>query len=387
MRNIRFFAISSLFLAFSLTTYAQLKVTSDGKTGIVITTPKPQADLSVGTNDSYTYSNYDFGIWINNYGNTLFNIGVKGYASLSSSSGRTIGVQGIGGSGDQGWNYGVLGGLGTTRNGAGVFGTLTNHTGVNVNGRYAGYFDGDTYVNGTLTATTVVTPSDIRLKENITPLETSKDASVLSKVMDMNVISYNYKARTYEDADTASEATKAMRLAETQKTKQRHLGLSAQELQKIYPDLVVEGQDGYLGVNYVELVPVLIRSIQELKAELDEVKGKSDEIKEARAASFEDEETTVVGNATSIPAMATLAQNTPNPFSERTTIRFTLPENAQNAYIYIFDMSGKMQKQIPVNSDMQSITIEGYELRAGMYIYSLVIGGKEIQTHRMILSK
>lgn len=387
MRNIRFFAISSLFLAFSLTTYAQLKVTSDGKTGIVITTPKPQADLSVGTNDSYTYSNYDFGIWINNYGNTLFNIGVKGYASLSSSSGRTIGVQGIGGSGDQGWNYGVLGGLGTTRNGAGVFGTLTNHTGVNVNGRYAGYFDGDTYVNGTLTATTVVTPSDIRLKENITPLETSKDASVLSKVMDMNVISYNYKARTYEDADTASEATKAMRLAETQKTKQRHLGLSAQELQKIYPDLVVEGQDGYLGVNYVELVPVLIRSIQELKAELDEVKGKSDEIKEARAASFEDEETTVVGNATSIPAMATLAQNTPNPFSERTTIRFTLPENAQNAYIYIFDMSGKMQKQIPVNSDMQSITIEGYELRAGMYIYSLVIGGKEIQTRRMILSK
>ena len=134
-------------------------------------------------------------------------------------------------------------------------------------------------------------------------------------------------------------------------------------------------------------MPVLIRSIQELKAELDEVKGKSDEIKEARAASFEDEETTVVGNATSIPAMATLAQNTPNPFSERTTIRFTLPENAQNAYIYIFDMSGKMQKQIPVNSDMQSITIEGYELRAGMYIYSLVIGGKEIQTHRMILSK
>ena len=387
MRNIRFFAISSLFLAFSLTTYAQLKVTSDGKTGIVITTPKPQADLSVGTNDSYTYSNYDFGIWINNYGNTLYNIGVKGYASLSSSSGRTIGVQGIGGSGDQGWNYGVLGGLGTTRNGAGVFGTLSNHTGVCVNGRYAGYFDGATYVNGTLTATTVVTPSDIRLKENITPLETSKDASALSKVMDMNVISYNYKARTYEDADTASEATKTMRLAETQKTKQRHLGLSAQELQKIYPDLVVEGQDGYLGVNYVELVPVLIRSIQELKAELDEVKGKSDEIKEARAASFEDEETTVVGNATSIPAMATLAQNTPNPFSERTTIRFTLPENAQNAYIYIFDMSGKMQKQIPVNSDMQSITIEGYELRAGMYIYSLVIGGKEIQTHRMILSK
>jgi hypothetical protein len=50
-------------------------------------------------------------------------------------------------------------------------------------------------------------------------------------------------------------------------------------------------------------------------------------------------------------------------------------------------MSGKMQKQIPINSSMESITIDGYELSAGMYIYSLVIGGKEIQTRRMILSK
>ena len=134
-------------------------------------------------------------------------------------------------------------------------------------------------------------------------------------------------------------------------------------------------------------MPILIRSIQELKAELDEVKSKDTEVKRARAASFEEDEDIDLKDATSIPAMATLAQNTPNPFSERTTIRFTLPENAQNAFIYIFDMSGKMQKQIPVDSSMESVIIEGYELRAGMYIYSLVIGGKEIDTKRMILSK
>lgn len=49
--------------------------------------------------------------------------------------------------------------------------------------------------------------------------------------------------------------------------------MSAQELQKLYPDLVMEGEDGYLSVNYPGLVPLLLRSIQELKAELDEVKG------------------------------------------------------------------------------------------------------------------
>ena len=50
-------------------------------------------------------------------------------------------------------------------------------------------------------------------------------------------------------------------------------------------------------------------------------------------------------------------------------------------------MTGKMQKQIPVNPSQQSVTINGYELQAGIYLYSLVVGGQEIDTKRMILSK
>ena len=65
---------------------------------------------------------------------------------------------------------------------------------------------------------------------------------------------------------------------------------------------------------------------------------------------------------------AKLYQNTPNPFTERTEIRFTLPDDAQNAYIYIFDMQGKMLRQIPVDASMQSVTINGYELSAGIYL-------------------
>lgn len=379
----RFFAISSLFLTATLTVSAQLKVTNDGKVGVVTPTPNSSALLSVGDEDDYPYTKYSFGVFIKTHSTKSFSIGLRGYATSSTLSNRTIGVQGIGGSGQSGWNYGILGGLSSSRNGAGVFGTVYNTTGVEVNGQYAGFFDGNTKITGTLTVPTIVTPSDMRLKENIVSLSTYK-ASALDGVLKINAIAYNYKQRKYQDSDTASVSTFKHRQEIEQK---RHFGLIAQELQTIYPELVVKGQDGYLGINYVELVPILIRSIQELKAELDEVKGKSDDTVKSRAASFGDEETTGVGDATNIPAMATLAQNTPNPFSERTSIRFTLPENARNAFIYIFDMSGKMQKQIPVTPDMQSVTIEGYELRAGMYIYSLVIGGKEVQTRRMILSK
>ena len=132
-------------------------------------------------------------------------------------------------------------------------------------------------------------------------------------------------------------------------------------------------------------MPLLIRSIQELKAEVDELKGENDAMK-ARSTALEDNETTGIGDATSIPAAASLAQNTPNPFSERTTIRFTLPENVQNSYICIFNMNGKLQKKIPVNSSMDSIIISSYELSPGMYLYSLIIGGQEIDTKKMIIS-
>ena len=64
-----------------------------------------------------------------------------------------------------------------------------------------------------------------------------------------------------------------------------------------------------------------------------------------------------------------------------------MPDDAQNAYIYIFDMTGKMLRQIPVDSSMQSVAVNGYELSAGIYLYSLVINGQEIDTKKMIITK
>ena len=147
-----------------------------------------------------------------------------------------------------------------------------------------------------------------------------------------------------------------------------------------------EGQDGYLTVNYTEMVPLLLHCIQELKKEVETLKNELDVSASSRSSFVDDETTGIAPVATSSKGVC-LFQNTPNPFSERTLIRFTLPENAQNAYVYIFDMQGKMQKQIPVDAFMQSITINGYELSAGMYFYSLVVNGKEVDTKRMILSK
>ncbi len=55
------------------------------------------------------------------------------------------------------------------------------------------------------------------------------------------------------------------------------IGVIAQEMEEILPEVVKEyeglqGKDDFKAVDYSKIVPVLIKSIQELKAEIEELK-------------------------------------------------------------------------------------------------------------------
>ena len=356
----------SLLLMLPLTVAAQLKVNSDGT-------------VLVGL--------YDFGTNHVGFGSSIsqsngYNIGVAGRSNITNGNTVSVccGVYGHANNPYVGLNYGVVGELNSSCSlGAGILGSNTYILGYSVGGKYAGYFYGNTYVNGTLTATHVVESSDRRLKENITSLRDMKE-STLNKLLDINVVEYNFKPEILSaklpDSVSIEEAQKCTGIYLDKK----HIGVIAQELQTLYPDMVVEGQDGYLAVNYIELIPVLIRSVQELKQELDEVKGNNSEVAKSRS------ETTVIA-ADKATTGNVLYQNTPNPFKEQTTIRFSLADDVTSAAICIFDMSGKMLKKLPVSSGDGSVSVNGWELGEGMFLYSLLVNGCEIDTKRMIISK
>ncbi|MBR1519325.1 MAG: tail fiber domain-containing protein [Prevotella sp.] len=381
-----------IFVLFTIATNvnAQLKVSTTGDVAVSSTTVGT-ARLNVGTVtnvDQYLLRNVNLYSQINTLQSQL-NIGVGGDVcpSNSNSEAVTVGVYGKAGNSGNDKNFGVMGILGSTTNGAGVYGTTNTdlyYSLPNTYGRYAGFFNGNTYVLGTLTTSTYLSPSDRNLKENIAPLTSDGDEPAIEKVMDMNVVKYNYKKREIEvDENILSSmsedelaALKLERERAEQDAKQLHFGLIAQELQTIYPNLVIEGQDGNLAINYVELVPVLIQSIQELKQEINEMKGV--EVMKANMTSD------IAAVETTISA---LYQNTPNPFNGNTTIRFRIAEGAHTAYICIFDMQGKQLQHHDVSTNADSLTIDGTQLGAGMYLYTLIVDGREIDTKRMILSK
>lgn len=172
--------ISLLMMAAPVTIMAQFQVLSDGSAKLLRTQSSSYSYLGVGSCTDWL-SQYGYKTVIHaNCPATLYGTykyGVYSGAAGNNGSGRAIGVLGQAGFATSGWNYGVIGGICDDNvNGAGIFGTTNHNTGVYVGDRYAGYFDGDAYVTGTLTSYSLVTPSDIRLKENVVQLSSEEKA-------------------------------------------------------------------------------------------------------------------------------------------------------------------------------------------------------------------
>lgn len=315
-------------------------------------------------------------------------IGLLSRATSDSyiGGGRSFGVMAYAGNATSGYNYGLFGVLCGTANGAGVYGSsYSEENGFDTGGRYAGFFRGNVHTTGTLTANAFTTLSDYRVKRNIQSVTTNN--SPLDNLMDMNVVQYNYIdvesaiAAASDAPDTATVISSPLSAEATINKDDIHYGLIAQELQEIYPNLVKEGRGGYLTINYIEIVPLLISSIQELKAEVDVLKGSSSPIKKTATRSAEE--------ATDIDAVVnTLYQNEPNPFTESTVVRCDINKDVVKADLYIYNMNGDQIAEYAVTERGEvSITIDGGSLNAGMYLYALIADGKVIDTKHMILTK
>ena len=88
--------------------------------------------------------------------------------------------------------------------------------------------------------------SDIRFKENITPLE-----NAVAKVSSIRGIYFNNLGESPEE---------------------REVGVIAQEVETVLPEVVSEDAEGYKSVDYSKLTPLLVEAIKELKKENEELR-------------------------------------------------------------------------------------------------------------------
>jgi len=120
-----------------------------------------------------------------------------------------------------------------------------------INGTHLSRFDqsGTLTVQGNIIA--FGSPSDIRLKENIKPIE-----SALDKAMKLQGVTFDWK-----ENDSILDI-------------KEDIGFIAQDVQKVVPELVRENENGMLSMRHQGITPILLEAIKELKAEIEELKKK-----------------------------------------------------------------------------------------------------------------
>lgn len=247
---------------------------------------------------------------------------------------------------------------------------------------YAGYFNGDVYVNGAFGFA-----SDLALKQNIDTI-----SNALATINLLKPKTFDYKLTQYPSMSLPQGL---------------QYGLIAQDVQTVIPALVTNNINpakfdslgnvitpavNFKGLEYTQLIPILIRAVQQLT----EQNKKQDSLIQvltqnvASCCSNSDVRTTgIIGNQVNIELsdknVIVLNQNVPNPFAESTIITYNIPVDFKVAQIIFNTMDGRIIKAVDVNQKGKGqINVYANDLTNGLYSYYLIVDGKVIDTKKLI---
>jgi hypothetical protein len=229
------------------------------------------------------------------------------------------------------------------------------------------------------------TYSDARIKDNV-----KEDVPGLAFISRLRPVTYNlnihkenamvYKGTKKDDADWDGKY-------DLEKVKMT--GFLAQDVEKAAKEAGYDfsgvqkpaNPDELYSLRYSDFVMPLVKSVQELSDENAQLKNEIAQIK--AVMTIEQQQKLNELKNTNQPR---LEQNSPNPFTSQTEIKFQLPAQFNSAQIIISDGSGKQIRTYNLQTSAP-VVIKASELSAGMYSYLLIVDGITVDSKQMILTK
>ncbi len=108
--------------------------------------------------------------------------------------------------------------------------------------------------------------SDIRLKKNIGNFN-----NALSKVNELRGVTFEWRKNEFPEKGFNSE---------------QQIGMIAQEVEKVLPELVKEGPGGYKSIDYSKMSAVLVEAIKEQQKQIDELRKEIEALKKGITLSY-----------------------------------------------------------------------------------------------------
>ncbi|MCI6074296.1 MAG: T9SS type A sorting domain-containing protein [Bacteroidales bacterium] len=388
-------------LMFAFTAKAQLTVFENGNVSVGSKPQSTIAKLTVGNQDS-TLNKYDQ-VNLSSVNQVMPNrqnvaIDGKALSSCSIDNGRSIGVRGIAGNCKSGYNYGVFGNLSGINNGAGIYGCAGIPAYTYIDGKYAGYFNGDVKIVGGLKAklsNSFDTKENGRYERNI--------SNALGKIVSLNpklnaIDAFVAPNGNNPELDSLHDDFINQNIESNIGTASIGAGIpnpggmiygygfNISEVEKVFPRLIYTDDNGNKNIDYNQIIPILVKSIKELSEEVELLKETLNE-NNTNQKTMQSPKLSTNTEYNEILEDCKLFQNSPNPSRGNTTIKFELSKKATDAFINIYNNSGSLVKTIPVNSAMTEVTIQNDGLTKGIYLYTLTVNGSTVDTKRMVIAE
>lgn len=220
--------------------------------------------------------------------------------------------------------------------------------------------------------------SDRRYKTSERSIEKASD----------KIIALQGKSYEFKNDKNSSEAKLAF-------AEGKQYGFIAQEMRQILPELVREGTDGYLAINYDGVIPVLVEAFKELKSENQDLRNQLERLNQQFSETLHLKHSSSSVNSQSfssdkkeLEGSFTLSQNQSNPFNNSTEIPYEVTADGKAISLLIHDTVGALRLQyLQLQPGKGQVSIQAGSLPAGTYIYSLSVDGKIVDSRRMILAR
>ena len=106
---------------------------------------------------------------------------------------------------------------------------------------------------------TFLSCSDVRYKKDFFHIDHS-----LESILSLNGVYYHWRSDEFPDMQFSNE---------------RQIGFSAQEVEKLFPEIVKTDANGYKSVDYGRLTPVLVEAVKEQQQKIDNLEKQLNEVK------------------------------------------------------------------------------------------------------------
>ncbi len=218
-------------------------------------------------------------------------------------------------------------------------------------------------VNGVIRTLGIFATSDKKFKKDIKPI---KNALKTIEAIDGKTYSWNKDSNREMNFDDGN-----------------HSGFIAQELEKVLPHLVATGTDGSKAVNYMELLPYLVEGMKEQQKLIKDQQAQIDELKNQITNSFKTQNVDLLQfENTKIISIS------PNPSDDVIIVSLNIEKSVQSASLQVNDLNGKVLNNLSIIDRATNITktLQKDNFGKGIYIVSLVVNGKSIDSKKIIFN-